>query len=94
MYLLLKLIFVDGRARNLTSSRKTDKEVVHAFLHTEKYGNKKLKLLYKTLVKGKKSFFEPICKAMLKTGNEKKKKVLEHLSSALKEDCQAFWITC
>ena len=37
----------------------------------------------------KKSFFEPICKAILKTGAEKKTKILKSLS-VLKEDCQAF----
>ena len=40
-------------------------------------------------MEGKKSFFEPICKVILKTGSEKKKKVLKCLS-ILKEDCQAF----
>ena len=41
------------------------------------------------LAGGKKSFFEPVCKAKLKTGTEKKKKILKSLS-VLKEDCQAF----
>ena len=41
------------------------------------------------LVKGKKLFFEYICKAKLKSGTEKKKKILKSLS-VLKEDCQAF----
>ena len=41
------------------------------------------------MVEGKKSFFGPICKLRLKTGSEKKKKVLKSLS-VLKEDCQAF----
>ena len=41
------------------------------------------------LAGSKKSFFEPICKARLKTGTEKKKKILKSLS-VLKEDCQAF----
>ena len=40
-------------------------------------------------MEGKKSFFEPICKARLKTGAEKKKKFFKSLS-VLKEDCQAF----
>ena len=40
-------------------------------------------------MEGKKSFFEPICKVRLKTGSEKKKKVLKSLS-VLNEDCQAF----
>ena len=40
-------------------------------------------------MEGKKSFFEPICKVRLKTGSEKKKKVLTSLS-VLKEDCQGF----
>ena len=37
----------------------------------------------------KKLFFEYICKARLKSGTEKKKKILKYLS-VLKEDCQAF----
>ena len=40
-------------------------------------------------MESKKPFFEPICKATLKTGTEKKKKILKSLSF-LKEDCQAF----
>ena len=39
-------------------------------------------------MEGKKSFFEPICNARLKTVT-KKKKILKALS-VLKEDCQAF----
>ena len=41
------------------------------------------------LVECKRSFFEPICKVKLKTGSEKKKKLLKSLS-VLKEDWQAF----
>ena len=37
----------------------------------------------------KKLFFEYICKVRLKSGTEKKKKILKYLS-VLKEDCQAF----
>ena len=40
-------------------------------------------------MKGKKLFFEYICKAKLKSGTKKKKKILKSLS-VLKEDCQAF----
>ena len=40
-------------------------------------------------MEGKKLFFEYICKARLKCGTEKKKKILKSLS-VLKEDCQAF----
>ena len=40
-------------------------------------------------MEGKKSFFEPTCKAILKSGTEKKKKILKSLLVA-KEDCQAF----
>ena len=38
--------------------------------------------------------FEPICKARLENGNEKKKRFLKRLLSALKADCQAFWVAC
>ena len=69
-------IFGDGSARNLTTGRNIDKEVIDGFLQSRLAGSKK-------------SFFEPICKARLKTGTEKKKKILKSLS-VLKEDCQAF----
>ena len=40
-------------------------------------------------MEGKKSLFEPICKTRLKSGTEKKKKILKSLSVS-KEDCQVF----
>ena len=40
-------------------------------------------------MEGKKSFFELTCKTRLKSGTEKKKKILKSLLVA-KEDCQAF----
>ena len=40
-------------------------------------------------MEGKKSFFELTCKIRLKSGTEKKKKILKSLLVA-KEDCQAF----
>ena len=56
----------------------------------EEVGNKRfIAFVQDRFVEGKKSFFEPICKVRLKTGSEKKKKVLKSLS-VLKEDCQAF----
>ena len=59
-------------------------------MHAEEVGNKRfIAFVQDRLVEGKKSFFEPICKVRLKTGSEKKKKVLKSLS-VLKEDCQAF----
>ena len=40
-------------------------------------------------MEGKKSFFEFTCKTRLKSGTEKKKKILKSLL-VTKEDCQAF----
>ena len=40
-------------------------------------------------MEGKKSFFEVTCKKRLKSGTEKKKKILKSLLAA-EEDCQAF----
>ena len=40
-------------------------------------------------MEGKKSFFEPTCKTIIKSGTEKKKKILKSLL-VTKEDCQAF----
>ena len=40
-------------------------------------------------MEGKKSFFEPFCKTRLKSGTEKKKKILKSLSVS-KEDYQVF----
>ena len=64
----------DGPARNLTTGREIDREVIDVLLHVEEVGNKRLiAFVQDRLVKGKKSFFEPICKVKLKTGSEKKK---------------------
>ena len=83
-------IFEDGPARNLTTGREIDREVIDGRLHAEDVGNKRfIAFVQDRLVESKKLFFERICKVRLKTGSEKKKGVLKSLS-VLKEDCQAF----
>ena len=83
-------IFEDDPARNLTTGREIDREVIDGRLHAEDVGNKRfIAFVQDRLVESKKLFFERICKVRLKTGSEKKKGVLKSLS-VLKEDCQAF----
>ena len=61
-----------------------------SFTFTEDVGNKCFRaFVLGRLVDGKKSFFELTCKTRVKSGTEKKKKILKSLLVA-KEDCQAF----
>ena len=76
----------DGPARNLTTGREIDGKLIDGLLQAEEVRNKRfIAFVQYRLVEGKKSFFEPICKVKLKTGSEKKKKLLKSLS-VLKED--------
>ena len=78
-------IFRDGPARNLTTGREIDKEVVFCEVRNKLFRA----FVQDRLAEGKNSFLEPICKTTLKTGSKKKKKISKSFS-VLKEDCQAF----
>ena len=86
-------VFGDGPARNLTTGRGSNKgSYSWSFTCTEDVENKRFNAFVQfRLVESKKSFFEPICKARLKTGTGKNLKILKSLS-ILKEACQGFGV--
>ena len=74
----------------LCNVKSPTSDFVSSFTFTEDAGNKCFRVFVQgRIVQGKKSFSELICKARLKTGTEKKKKILKSLS-VIKEDCRAF----
>ena len=67
--------FGDGSTRILTTGRGINEKVIDGLLHVRFRA-----FVQDRLVEGKKSFFKPICKAKLKNGNEKKKKISKSLT--------------
>ena len=65
---------------------------ISMYVWTKKVGKKKFEtFLLEKLVEGKKSYFQPFCKANLITENKRKKKFLKSLS-VVKEVCRAFGV--
>ena len=67
--------FGDGSTRILTTGREINEEVIDGLPHVRFSA-----FVQDRLEEGKKSFFKPICKARLKNGNEKKKKISKSLT--------------
>ena len=90
---MMSTFFWDSPARNSTIGRETDKKVIDGLLNTEDVGSKSFRAFVQgRLVEGKKSFFELICKAKLKTGDQEENKDFKIFFS-LQGSLLNFWFT-
>ena len=75
----------------MTTRKIIDTKIIQGLLDAKKIGNSKyLEFVAERLVKGTKSFFNPIKKTNLDTGIKRKPRT--NKASAIKEDIQAFGI--
>ena len=84
--------FDDKKPKSIITGLEINEEVAKDMLNVDKVGKALFSsFVNERLVKGEKSFFDPIKRTNLKTGIVKKKKSPKAIE-VLKEDCQAFGI--